>query len=91
MKYSITLGMLLLTIITAKAQTLAERINAKNATLIDVRTPEEFAKGTAEGAINIPLEEIGTRWQELKGKENVVLFCRRGDSCWQSTRYSQEA
>ena len=78
MKYPITLGMLLLTMITAKAQTLAERINAKNATLIDVRTPEEFAKGTAEGAINIPLEEIGTRWQELKGKENVVLFCRRG-------------
>ena len=78
MKYSITLGMFLLTMITAKAQTLAERINAKNATLIDVRTPEEFAKGTAEGAINIPLEEIGARWQELRGKENVVLFCRRG-------------
>ena len=78
MKYPITLGMLLLTMITAKAQTLAERINAKNATLIDVRTPEEFAKGTAEGAINIPLEEIGARWQELRGKENVVLFCRRG-------------
>ena len=70
--------MFLLTMITAKSQTLAERVNAKNATLIDVRTPEEFAKGTAEGAINIPLEEIGTRWQELKGKENVVLFCRRG-------------
>ena len=78
MKYSITLGMFLLTMITAKSQTLAERVNAKNATLIDVRTPEEFAKGTAEGAINIPLEEIGARWQELKGKENVVLFCRRG-------------
>lgn len=70
--------MFLLTMITAKSQTLAERINAKNATLIDVRTPEEFAKGTAEGAINIPLEEIGARWQELRGKENVVLFCRRG-------------
>ena len=78
MKYSITLGMFLLTMITAKSQTLAERVNAKNATLIDVRTPEEFAKGTAEGAINIPLEEIGARWQELRGKENVVLFCRRG-------------
>ena len=78
MKCSMILGMLLLSIFTAKAQTLAERINAKNATLVDVRTPEEFAKGTAEGAINIPLEEIGNRWQELKGKENVVLFCRRG-------------
>ena len=55
--------MFLLTMITAKSQTLAERVNAKNATLIDVRTPEEFAKGTAEGAINIPLEEM-----ELDGK-----------------------
>jgi len=40
--------------------------------------PKNLLRGTAEGAINIPLEEIGTRWQELKGKENVVLFCRRG-------------
>ena len=43
-----------------------------------MRTPKEYATGTAEGAINIPLEEMGARWQELKGKENIVLFCRRG-------------
>ena len=78
MKFIITMSTLILCSVTAQAQTLAERINAKNITLIDVRTPKEYAVGTAEGAINIPLEEMGARWQELKGKENIVLFCRRG-------------
>lgn len=78
MKYSITLLLLLLAIVGAKAQTLAERINAKNVTLVDVRTPEEFANSTLEGAINIPLEQLEKQLNQLKGKENIVLFCRRG-------------
>ena len=78
MKFIITMSTLILCSVTAQAQTLAERINASNVTLVDVRTPKEYAAGTAEGAINIPLEEMGARWQELKGKENIVLFCRRG-------------
>lgn len=78
MKYSITLLLLLLAIVGAKAQTLAERINAKNVTFVDVRTPEEFANGTVEGAINIPLEQLEKQLNQLKGKENIVLFCRRG-------------
>ena len=78
MKFIITMSTLILCTVTVQAQTLAERINASNVTLVDVRTPKEYAAGTAEGAINIPLEEMGARWQELKGKENIVLFCRRG-------------
>ena len=78
MKFIITMSTLILCSVTVQAQTLAERINAGNVTLVDVRTPKEYAVGTAEGAINIPLEEMGARWQELKGKENIVLFCRRG-------------
>lgn len=78
MKFIITMSTLILCSVTAQAQTLAERINAGNVILVDVRTPKEYATGTAEGAINIPLEEMGARWQELKGKENIVLFCRRG-------------
>ncbi|WP_460485565.1 rhodanese-like domain-containing protein [Capnocytophaga sp. HP1101] len=72
------MSILVLCTVTAQAQSLAERLNAGNVTLIDVRTPQEYTAGTAEGAVNIPLEEMGTRWQELKGKENIVLFCRRG-------------
>jgi rhodanese-related sulfurtransferase len=36
---------------------LAEII-AKGALLVDVRTPTEFASGSAEGAINIPLDTL---------------------------------
>lgn len=78
MKYSITFLLLLLAIVGAKAQTLSERINAKNVIFVDVRTPEEFANGTVEGAINIPLEQLEKQLNQLKGKENIVLFCRRG-------------
>lgn len=78
MKFIITMSTLILCSVTTQAQTLAERINVGNVTLVDVRTPKEYAAGTAEGAINIPLEEMGARWKELKGKENIVLFCRRG-------------
>lgn len=78
MKYSITLWAFLLLIVSANAQTLSERINAKNVVLVDVRSAEEFGKGTAEGAINIPLELLEQQWTNLKDKENIVLFCRSG-------------
>lgn len=63
---------------TLQAQNLSERVNARDVTLVDVRTPEEYAAGTAEGAINIPLQVIDSQWEQLKGKTNIVLFCRRG-------------
>lgn len=78
MKHSITMSAIFLCVVTAKAQTLAERINAQNVTLVDVRTPDEYAAGTAKGAINIPLQVMDTQWSQLKDKENIVLFCRRG-------------
>lgn len=78
MKYSFTLYVFLLMIICANAQTLSERINAKNVVLVDVRTAEEFGNGSAEGAINMPLEQLEQQWSALKNKENIVLFCRSG-------------
>jgi phage shock protein E len=50
----------------------------KSITLIDVRQPDEFKGGSVKGAINIPLGEIKNRITELKGKENIVVFCRSG-------------
>jgi len=35
--------------------------------IIDVRRPDEFAKGHAKNSINIPLQELGKR---LEGKKN---------------------
>lgn len=50
-------------------------IIGKGAMIVDVRSPEEFRRGHAEGAVNIPLHEIRARTQELKKKQLAVITC----------------
>ena len=53
----------------------------KSNVVIDVRTPEEFASGHVEGAINIPYDTITAKLPALAriGKnENILLYCRSG-------------
>ncbi|EJL73706.1 rhodanese-like domain-containing protein [Chryseobacterium populi] len=56
---------------------IREVVNSSDATLIDVRIPEQYAEGTAKNAINIPLAEIPNNIEALKGKK-VVVFCNKG-------------
>lgn len=45
---------------------------------VDVRTPEEFAGGSAENSVNIPLPEIEQNLDLFRDKEKIVVFCRSG-------------
>lgn len=57
-------------------------------TIVDVRTPAEFAGGHVEGSINIPLQEIPIRVQEFKKMEApVLLCCASGNRSGQATAY----
>jgi len=47
------------------------------ALIVDVRSAGEFMSGNASGSINIPLQSLGDRIDELKGKE-IVLVCLSG-------------
>lgn len=47
--------------------------------LVDVRTPGEFASGSVAGAVNIPLDWIASRLDELKNKKTIIVFCRSGN------------
>ncbi len=47
----------------------------RNAVVVDVRTPEEYRRGHAQGSVNIPLHEIGARTDELKKKQVPVITC----------------
>lgn len=56
-------------------EALAQTIN-NGAYLVDVRTPHEFAGGSAKGAENIPLDKVQSQLAKFKGKEYIVVFCR---------------
>ena len=49
------------------------------ATIIDVRSKAEFATGHAKGAINIPLEQIGSNTEKLKKHSHIIVCCRSGN------------
>ena len=49
-------------------------------TIIDVRTPAEFAGQNVPGAINIPLDEVAQRINELKElPKPIIAYCRSGN------------
>ncbi len=68
---------------TVSNEELKQIIN-NNAFLVDVRSPGEFAGGSAKKAVNIPLDKVTQRIDEFKGKENIVVFCRSGNRSGQA-------
>ena len=68
---------------SANDQQLKEIVQ-QNAFLVDVRTPGEFASGSVNGAVNIPLDQLPQQLQRFKGKENIVVFCRSGNRSGQA-------
>ncbi len=46
--------------------------------LIDVRQPEELEMGTIEGAVNIPLDSLRDRLDEIDKSKELLLFCQVG-------------
>ena len=46
--------------------------------LIDVRTKEEFAKGHMKEAVNVPLEELLSRINEIPKNKPTLLYCTTG-------------
>jgi rhodanese-related sulfurtransferase len=63
-------------------------IKEKQGTIVDVRTPSEFMGGNVAGSINIPLQEIQQRMNELQDlKQPVVLCCASGGRSGQATQF----
>ncbi|MDH3687767.1 MAG: rhodanese-like domain-containing protein [Myxococcales bacterium] len=66
---------------TTTGAALAARIEAGSAPVIlDVRTPEEFAAGHLQGAVNVPHDQLAARLAGLglDPSAEVVVHCERG-------------
>ena len=59
----------------------------KEVTLVDVRTPLEFQVGSVAGAINIPMNKVVSRIDELRNMQPIVVFCRSGNRSEQVMHY----
>ena len=47
-------------------------------TLVDVRTPDEYALGHISGAVNIPVDDLRARMSEIPADKPVLLYCGVG-------------
>lgn len=63
-------------------------MNNTNFTVVDVRTRAEFSGGNVAGSINIPLNEIQERFEEIKSlHQPIVLCCASGGRSGQATHF----
>lgn len=60
------------------AAVMATRIASGDIVLVDVRTPEEFAEGHIEGAVNLPLDTFDPAAVPHGDGKEAVLYCRSG-------------
>lgn len=59
--------------------TQAHSLVEKGAKLVDVRTPDEYAAKHLPSAVNIPVQQLAGRMNELEPKDQaLVLYCRSG-------------
>lgn len=54
--------------------------------VVDIRSPEAFARGHIPGSVNLPFEEIPSRVSELTGAGRIVTVCPHGESSVQAAR-----
>jgi len=59
--------------------------------LLDVRTETEYAAGHIPGAINIPVDELRNRLQELPRDREIAAYCQVGQRGYIATRILKQA
>lgn len=52
--------------------------------ILDIRADSDFAEEAIEGAMNIPMAQLGTSFDEIPSDEKVVLVCYSGQTASQA-------
>ena len=60
---------------------------APNAVLLDVREPEEFARGYVQRAVNIPQAELASRLEEIPRDRPILTICQTGMRSLRSAQF----
>jgi peroxiredoxin family protein/TusA-related sulfurtransferase/rhodanese-related sulfurtransferase len=57
---------------------IMDKIDPEKQILLDVRTVDEFNNGHIEGAINIPVDSLRSRLNELDKNKEIIEYCQVG-------------
>lgn len=55
---------------------LVKKMKQGDITIIDVRPEEEFKEGHIAGALNIPVDQLSNKADELPADQEIVAYCR---------------
>jgi rhodanese-related sulfurtransferase len=58
---------------------------------VDVRTPQEYDLGHIPGAINVPVDELRSRLNELPRDRDLAVYCQVGQRGYLATRIFAQA
>lgn len=53
----------------------AAQLAARDVCILDVRSPDEYAAGHLEGALNVPLDDLRTYTRTLGPDTKIVTYC----------------
>ena len=72
--------------------TLKKKVSHTSTRYIDVRSENEFNSGHLKGAVNIPLDQLQQRYNEIEGlgEVPVVFYCRSGNRSGQAVSYLRQ-
>ncbi len=54
--------------------------------IVDVRTPEELTIGMIDGAVNIPLQQLRSRINEIPKDRRILIYCQVGQRGYFASR-----
>ncbi|MBT8130662.1 MAG: sulfurtransferase [Gammaproteobacteria bacterium] len=75
-------------------QELAQRLAASEVCLLDVREPWETATASVPGSLNIPMNDVPERLDELRsarGDKDLVVMCHSGRRSSVITRFLNQS
>jgi rhodanese-related sulfurtransferase len=70
---------------------LADKMRQGATVLIDVREPDEFARGYVEGAVNVPLGRLADRVGEFDIGSATYVICQSGHRSAKAVRLLKRA
>ena len=81
------------TTVNLNVSEFSQKLTEPDVIILDVRTPEEFASGHIEGALNIDFNsgDFANEITRLNPSENYAIYCRSGSRSGQAASIMHKA